>query len=98
MKKARVGCADSKDFDSATYFLAHTVMADTGARTGALVNLHLAEWEDSRSVKGTTVITIHDHKTGLLGTAKLNRTPFLRDRMEEYVANIRPHLPIEGRR
>ena len=65
MKKARVGCADSKNFESATYFVAHTVMADTGARTGAVVNLRLAEWEDSRSVKGITVITVHDHKTGL---------------------------------
>ena len=85
VNKARVGCADSKDFDSATYFLAHAVMADTGARTGAVVNLRLAEWEDSRSVKGMTVITVHDHKTGLLGNAKLNLTPFLRDRMEDYV-------------
>ena len=95
VKKAKVGCADSKHFDSATYFLAHAVMAVPGAHTGAVVNLRLAEWEDSRSVKGMTVITVHDHKTGLLGTAK---SPLSSETGWRNMLRILGHKSIEGRR
>ena len=92
VKKARVGCATSQDFDTATYFLAHCAMADSGQRTGAVVNMTVPEWERAQQVGDKLVVRVVKHKTSQKGTANIILSPAMTQRMRSYIECIRPNL------
>ena len=56
-----------QNFDTATYFLAHCTMADSGQRTGAVTNITVIEWERAQQVGDMLVVRVVDHKTSQKG-------------------------------
>ena len=92
VKKAKVGCATPQDFDTATHFLAHCTMADSGQRTGAVTNMTVMEWERAQQVGDMLVVRVVDHKTSQKGTANIILSPAMANRMKAYLECIRPNL------
>ncbi len=84
-------CRDHELPSTATYLLAHAVMANSFQRPGAVINLTVQEFQDPKEeTYSGGIIRVRQHKTKAQGSANLLMTEPLMKRMKSYLEVLRP--------
>lgn len=64
-------------------------------RPGAVKNLTVSQYKSGTMLDGTYVVNITNHKTGVGGVANLMFKDEVKQRVDDYLEYIRPHLILE---
>ena len=97
MHRAQKGESISEaDLRLATGVVCVPVMLGSSSRPGAVANCTQSEFRQGSFVDGVYVVSVAEHKTGILGSARLVFDQDQYDRVNHYLEHVRPLMVQKG--